>query len=46
MIMDNLYQILSLDSLGGEKWLPLPSYEGLYDISNLGRVKNRGRWQD
>lgn len=25
--------------LPGEKWLPIPNYEGWYEVSNLGRVK-------
>ena len=26
----------------GEKWLPIAGYEGLYEISNMGRVKSLG----
>ena len=31
-----------------EAWKPIPGYEGLYEVSSLGRVKsfhNRGRWK-
>ena len=24
-----------------EIWKPIPKYEGLYEVSNLGRIKNR-----
>lgn len=27
-----------------EIWRPVPSYEGLYDVSNWGRVKSLDRW--
>lgn len=30
---------------GGEEWRPVVNYEGLYEISNLGRVKSLGRWR-
>lgn len=30
-------------SLEGEQWLPIPGYEGLYEMSNLKRVKNLQR---
>ena len=23
-----------------EKWLPVPNYEGLYEVSNLGKIKS------
>lgn len=29
--------------LRGEQWQPIPGYEGLYEISNLGRVKSLSR---
>ena len=27
-----------------EIWQPIKGYEGLYEVSNLGRVKNLKRW--
>lgn len=27
-----------------ERWLPVPGWEGLYEVSDLGRVKSLGRW--
>lgn len=44
-----IYQNLSLEDLPNETWRDIPSYEGIYQVSNLGRVKslarvlNRGR---
>lgn len=32
-----------MPDLPDEKWLPLPGYETLYEISNMGRVKSLGR---
>lgn len=34
------YDNLSLDTLEGEIWLPAIGYEGLYEVSSLGRVKS------
>ncbi len=31
-------------SLDGEVWLPIPDYEGIYEASNLGRIKSLDRW--
>ncbi len=36
-----IYKNKSKDDLKGEIWLDIPGYEGLYKISNLGRVKNK-----
>lgn len=40
--MSNIYYytILSLNDLGGEVWRDVLGYEGLYAVSNLGRVKS------
>jgi hypothetical protein len=27
-----------------EEWRPIPGYEGRYEVSDLGRVKNRTLW--
>lgn len=27
-----------------EEWRPVPGYEGLYEVSNLGRVRSHDRW--
>ena len=32
-----------VQSLAGETWKQVPGYEGLYEVSNLGRVKSLGR---
>ena len=34
-------------SLEGEEWRPVKDYEGLYEVSNLGRIKSlcAGRWK-
>ena len=34
-----IYKNLSLEDMAGEIWLPVVGYEGLYEISNMGRVK-------
>ena len=34
----------NISSLDGEVWLAVPSYEGIYEVSNLGRVKSLDRW--
>lgn len=34
---------LSLKNIKGEKWLPMPNYEGQYMVSNMGRVKGLPR---
>lgn len=43
--MDNLlpHQNLSLDDMEGEIWKDIQSYDGYYQISNLGRVKSLRR---
>lgn len=43
------YQNLSLSNLPNEQWRDVPGFEGLYKVSNLGRVKSlskerKGRW--
>ena len=46
-----IYKNLSLEDLESEVWKDIPNYEGLYQVSSLGRVKslarvfNRGRGQ-
>jgi len=34
-----------LEDLKGERWEDVPGYEGLYCVSNLGRVKTYGRYR-
>lgn len=29
-----------------ERWLPIPGYEGIYDVSDLGRVRSWAPWRD
>ena len=38
-----IYQNLSIEDLPNEVWKDIPNYEGLYQVSNLGRVKSLGR---
>ena len=38
-----IYQNLSLEDLPNEVWKDVPNYEGLYQVSNLGRVKSLDR---
>ena len=37
-----IYQNLSLENLPNEEWRDVVGYEGLYQVSNLGRVKSIG----
>lgn len=39
------YQNLSLVDMPGEIWKPIPKYENLYHVSNLGRIKSLERKQ-
>ena len=40
--MEEIYKNLNLENLEGEIWLPIEGYEGLYEVSNMGRVKSLG----
>lgn len=48
--MNEIYKNLSLENLEGEEWLSIEGYEGLYEVSNLGRVKslrdNKGNYRE
>lgn len=35
----------NIESQEGEVWLPVVGYEGLYWVSNLGRLASLGRWR-
>ncbi len=37
------WKCLDLNNLEGEIWKDVPNYEGLYQVSNLGRVKSLER---
>src|ERR1700743_293363 len=37
------YKNLSLKNIHGELWKPIKGYKGLYEISNMGRVKSLER---
>lgn len=37
---------MNIENLEGEIWKPVVGYEGLYEVSNLGRVKSLGRKQE
>lgn len=42
--MEKIYQRgLSYISVNGEEWRDIPGYEGLYQVSNFGRVKSLSR---
>lgn len=36
---EDIYKCLDINDLPGEIWKDIPEYEGLYQVSNLGRVK-------
>jgi len=36
---------MQLEDLNGEEWRDIPGYNGLYCVSNLGRVKSCGRYR-
>ncbi len=38
-----IWENRQLEDLDGEIWLPIKGYEGLYEISNMGRVKSLTR---
>ena len=38
-MQEEIYKNLSLEDLPGEEWRDVVGYEGLYQVSNLGRVK-------
>jgi DNA-binding XRE family transcriptional regulator len=38
----NIYKNLNINNLKHEIWKPIPEYEGLYYVSNLGRIKKHG----
>lgn len=40
------YQNLSLEDLPNEIWKDVVGYEGLYQVSNLGRVKSLDRYAE
>lgn len=39
-MQEEIYKNLSLEDLPGEEWSDVVGYEGLYQVSNLGRVKS------
>lgn len=39
-MQEEIYKNLSLEDLSGEEWRDVVGYEGLYQVSNLGRVKS------
>ena len=38
--MSEIYKNLSLENIENEEWRDIPNYEGLYQVSNMGRVKS------
>jgi hypothetical protein len=43
VVLLKIYENLSLEDMEGEIWKNVEGYEGLYQISNMGRVKTLGR---
>lgn len=41
----NIAEILSIDDLPNEIWKDIPNFKGMYQISNLGRVKSLQRFE-
>lgn len=41
--MNMAYKNILLKDMAGETWMPMPSYNGQYEISNMGRVKSLDR---
>lgn len=42
--MEPIYKNLSLDSMDGETWEDIPSFEGVYQASTKGRIKSLARF--
>lgn len=38
--MEEIYKNLSLENIEGEEWRDVVGYEGIYQVSNMGRVKS------
>lgn len=38
-----IYKNLSLQDMDGEEWRPVPDFEGLYSVSNMGRIRSEPR---
>ena len=43
---DNYYEIESLSDLENEEWIDCIGYDGIYQVSNLGRIKGVERWRE
>lgn len=43
IVLDKAVRILQLKEIDGERWVDVPDYEGLYSISNKGRIKSLPR---
>lgn len=39
-----LYNNPTLDDLDNEDWIDIIGFDGIYQVSNLGRIKSLGRW--
>lgn len=42
MVIMTIYKLIHNEDLLSEEWLPVVGYEGLYEVSNMGRVKSLG----
>lgn len=38
--MSEIFKNLDLNNIEGEEWRDIPNYEGLYQVSNMGRIKS------
>lgn len=45
-VMHGFYENLSLNDLDGEIWIDCIGYDGIYQVSNLGRIKSLAKWKE
>jgi len=42
--MEQYYLNTELDNIDNEEWIDIMGFDGIYEVSNYGRVKSVGRW--
>jgi len=42
--VEAIYNNPTLDNLDNEEWIDIIGFDGIYEVSNLGRIKSLGRW--